>query len=67
MLAGLERELGIRLAISVKGARSADWEALKMMSRMTLWHAILSPLPLQPTTNLAAGATGTGLIHDDAL
>ncbi|ETW92865.1 MAG: hypothetical protein ETSY2_52435 [Candidatus Entotheonella gemina] len=34
--AGLEEESGIKLAISLEGARAADWAALKTMSRMAL-------------------------------
>ena len=47
--AGLERELGIRLGISLDGARAADWAALNKTSRMVLWLAILSPFLPQPT------------------
>ena len=36
MSAGLERESGTRLGISLEGARVADWAALKRTSQMAL-------------------------------
>ena len=48
-ITGLERELGIRLGISLDGARAADSAALNRTSGMALWWEILSPFPPQPT------------------
>ena len=65
--AGLERELEIRLGISLDGARAADWAAMNRMSRMALWRAILSPFPPQDILVCAYKASARHAIDLDSI
>ena len=64
---GLERELGIRLCISLDGARAANWAAMNRTSRMALWWAILFPFHSQDILVCACKASARHAIDLDSI